>query len=258
MSDYNKFKEIYDEIDELIGKRVDSSTPEFQAWKVKTERFLIKKYGEKSYELNNFRGYPFSLTFYTFDTTKAQFIEACAEDLKAVKAIFANYLEDMQEDNGDFEKDARKNISANNYKKVFIVHGHDAELKEATARLIERQGIKPIILHEQANKGATIIEKIEANSDVQAAICLFTADDVGKGKKEEKENTRARQNVVFETGYFIGKLGRQNIVIVSNNGIELPSDLQGVVYTDTLNWKFSVLKELRAIGYQIDYNKIES
>ena len=205
MSDYNKFKEIYDEIDELIGKRVDSSTPEFQAWKVKTERFLIKKYGEKSYELNNFRGYPFSLTLYTFDTTKAQFIEACAEDLKAVKAIFANYLEDMQEDNGDFEKDARKNISANNYKKVFIVHGHDAELKEATARLIERQGIKPIILHEQANKGATIIEKIEANSDVQAAICLFTADDVGKGKKEEKENTRARQNVVFETGYFIGK-----------------------------------------------------
>ena len=162
MSDYNKFKEIYDEIDELIGKRVDSSTPEFQAWKVKTERFLIKKYGEKSYELNNFRGYPFSLTLYTFDTTKAQFIEACAEDLKAVKAIFANYLEDMQEDNSDFEKDARKNISANNYKKVFIVHGHDAELKEATARLIERQGIKPIILHEQANKGATIIEKIEA------------------------------------------------------------------------------------------------
>lgn len=59
MSDYNKFKEIYDEIDELIGKRVDSSTPEFQAWKVKTERFLIKKYAEKSYELNNFRGIRF-------------------------------------------------------------------------------------------------------------------------------------------------------------------------------------------------------
>lgn len=257
MSDYTKFKGIYDEIDELIKKKVDSSTPEFQAWKVKTERFLIKKYGEKSYELNNFKGYPFSLTLYTFDTTKSQFIEACAEDLKAVKAIFANYLEDMQEDNGDFENDARKSIYTNSYKKVFIVHGHDAELKEATARLIERQGIKPIILHEQANKGATIIEKIEANSDVQAAICLFTADDVGKGKKEEKDNIRARQNVVFETGYFIGKLGRKNIVIVSESGIELPSDLQGVVYTNTLEWKFSLLKELRAIGYQIDYNKIE-
>lgn len=256
MSDYTKFKEIYDEIDELIGKKVDSSTSEFKAWKVKTERFLIKKYGEKSYELNNFREYSFSLTLYTLDTTELQFIEACAEDLKAVKAIFANYLEDMQEDNSDFENDVRKKIS-NNYKNVFIVHGHDAELKEATARLIERQGIKPIILHEQANKGATIIEKIEANSDVQAAICLFTADDVGKGKKEEKENTRARQNVVFETGYFIGKLGRKNIVIISDNGMELPSDLQGVVYKDTLNWKFSVLKELKAIGYQIDYNKIE-
>ena len=77
-----------------------------------------------------------------------------------------------------------------------------------------------------------------------------------KGKKEEKDNIRARQNVVFETGYFIGKLGRKNIVIVSESGIELPSDLQGVVYTNTLEWKFSLLKELRAIGYQIDYNKI--
>lgn len=86
----------------------------------KNRKIFNKKYGEKSYELNNFRGYPFSLTLYTFDTTKAQFIEACAEDLKAVKAIFANYLEDMQEDNSDFEKDVRKNISANNYKKCLL------------------------------------------------------------------------------------------------------------------------------------------
>ena len=89
MSDYTKFKEIYDEIDCLIRKRVSSSTPEFQAWKVKTERFLIKKYGEKSYELKNFKGYAFSLMVYTFDTTDEEFVAACAEDLRAIKAIFA-------------------------------------------------------------------------------------------------------------------------------------------------------------------------
>lgn len=257
MSDYTKFKEIYNEIDCLINKRVSSSTPEFQAWKVKTERFLIKKYGEKSYELKNFKEYAFSLMVYTFDTTDDEFISACAEDLKAVKAIFANYLEDMKEECTEVSTNDQKIKLSGNFDKVFIVHGHNTELKESTARLIERQEIKPIILHEQVNRGATIIEKIESNSDVQAAICLFTADDLGKGKEESKENLRARQNVIFETGYFVGKLGRKNIIIISDADIEIPSDMQGVVYTNSVDWKFSVLKELRAIGYSIDYNKIE-
>lgn len=257
MNDYTKFKEIYDEIDCLIRKRVSSSTPAFQAWKVKTERFLIKKYGEKSFELRNFKEYAFSLLLYTFDTTDEEDVAACAEDLMAVKAIFANYLEDMKEENAEVSVNDTKIISSSNFDKVFIVHGHNAELKEAAARLVERQGIKPIILHEQVNRGATIIEKIELNSDVHAAICLFTADDLGRGKENQKENLRARQNVIFETGYFIGKLGRKNTIIISDTDIEIPSDLQGVVYTNTLEWKFSVLKELRAIGYHIDYNKIE-
>lgn len=257
MSDYTKFKEIYDEIDSLIKKGASSSTPEFQAWKVKAERFLIKKYGEKSYEVKNFNEHSFSLLVYTFDTTDDEFVAACAEDLRAIKAIFANYLKDMKDETSKGNNNDKKIRLQGNFDKIFIVHGHNAELKEAAARLIERQGIKPIILHEQVNRGATIIEKIESNSDVQAAICLFTADDLGRGKEEQKENLRVRQNVVFETGYFIGKLGRKNTIIISDIDIEIPSDLQGVVYTNSAEWKFSVLKELRAIGYSIDYNKIE-
>ena len=67
---------------------------------------------------------------------------------------------------------------------------------------------------------------------------------------------RARQNVVFETGYFMGKLGRENVVVLADNGIELPSDLSGVVYTSTKNWQFDLLKELKEMGYAIDLNKL--
>ena len=142
-------------------------------------------------------------------------------------------------------------------RKVFIVHGHNGEIKEAIARLIEKQGIEAIILHEQANQGATIIEKFERNSDVGCAVCLFTADDLGRAKTDPEDKMRARQNVVFEAGYFIGKLGRDRVILIADRGVEIPSDLQGVVYTETNNWQYSVLKELKAIGYNIDYNKLD-
>ncbi len=253
MGEYEKFKKIYDEIDELMNQNVSSSSPKFQAWHVKAERFLIKKYGEKSYEVQNFKSFPFSLMCYTFDTSENEFIKACKDDLCAVKAIFEQYLDDMKENEFLDQEEMLKN----DYSKVFIVHGHDGELKEAVARVIERQGIKPVILSEQANRGATIIEKIETYSDVKGAICLFTSDDFGKGKNELADSPRARQNVVFEAGYFAGKLGRQNVVLISDENIELPSDLQGVVYSNKSEWKFQVLKELKAIGYNIDYNKID-
>ena len=141
-----------------------------------------------------------------------------------------------------------------NYAKVFIVHGHDGELKQSVARIIEKQGIEAVILSEQANQGKTIIEKFENYSDVGGAICLFTADDLGRSKESETDRARARQSVVFETGYFIGKLGRDHIVILADDGIEMPSDLSGVVRTNTGNWQFELLKELKAMGYAIDLN----
>lgn len=148
------------------------------------------------------------------------------------------------------------NSSSNDFSKVFIVHGHNGELKEAVARIIEKQSLEAIILSEQTNRGKTIIEKFEANSNVGAAICLFTADDKGRSASDTSEQGRARQNVVFETGYFIGKLGRENIIIIADSSVEIPSDLSGVVYTDKSDWRIEVLKELREIGYGIDLNKL--
>lgn len=144
-------------------------------------------------------------------------------------------------------------------RKIFVVHGHDDGIREAVARLVERLGFEAIILKEQANQGRTIIEKIEANSDVGFAIVLLSPDDVG-GKVGGAQAPRARQNVLLELGYFIGKLGRSRVcALTTSNGMELPTDFAGVVwepYDDAGGWKQTLARELQAVGFDIDWNKL--
>ncbi len=159
------------------------------------------------------------------------------------------------------DSDMKQNIkkhqkSINN--KVFIVHGRDNELKESVARFVEKMGLEAIILHEQANAGRTIIEKFENAADVGFAIVLLTPDDVG-GLTNSELQPRARQNVVFELGYFIGNLGRNHVAALIKDNVEIPSDISGVVYIgiDMQGfWKMAVAKELKACGYDIDLNKL--
>jgi predicted nucleotide-binding protein len=142
---------------------------------------------------------------------------------------------------------------------VFIVHGHNNEIKINVARTLEKLGLNPIILHEQANSGKTIIEKFEEHSKVGFAIVLLTDDDLGKAKRDEDLNYRARQNVVLELGYFIGKLGRNRVCPLYTKGVELPSDLYGLLYVEidpNEYWKINIAKELKAAGYDVDVNKI--
>lgn len=143
--------------------------------------------------------------------------------------------------------------------KVFIVHGHEDAPREMVARYIESLGLKAIILHEQTNRGMTIIEKLEAFSDVGFAVILFTPDDVGRAVTETVENPRARQNVVLELGYFMGKLGRGKVCAIRKGDIEWPSDYGGVVWTsfdDAGGWKQALASELDAAGYDIDFNAV--
>lgn len=142
---------------------------------------------------------------------------------------------------------------------VFIVHGHNNEIKVTVARTLEQLELNAIILHEQANSGKTIIEKFEEHSNVGFAVVLMTDDDLGKGKNDETLNARARQNVILELGYFIGKLGRNRVCPLYTKGVELPSDLYGLLYIEadsSDNWKIKLAKELKAAGYEIDVNKI--
>lgn len=136
-------------------------------------------------------------------------------------------------------------------KKVFIVHGHDEGTREAVARLIHQLNLSPVILAEQPNQGQTIIEKFEQSSnDVQYAVVLLTADDIGTSKDKPNElKPRARQNVIFELGFFAAKLGRKNVCALHQGGIEIPSDYHGVTYVslDSKDWKWQLAREIKQV-----------
>jgi predicted nucleotide-binding protein len=135
--------------------------------------------------------------------------------------------------------------------KVFIVHGHDDARRLEVARFLqEGMGEWPVILHEPADKGRTIIEKFEDHaSEAGFAVILLTADDVGRGKSATDLNPRARQNVVFEFGFFVAKLGRSHVVALLEKGVERPSDIDGVLYKRfDGNWHTELAKEIRAAG----------
>lgn len=145
--------------------------------------------------------------------------------------------------------------------KVFIVHGHDTSAKESMARTLEKAGFEAIILHEQADAGMTIIEKIEKYTDVSFAVVLYTECDLGRAKElNESENKyRARQNVVFEHGYLIGKLGRGNVCALVKGNVETPGDISGVVYIpmdENGAWKMQLCKNMQAAGLTVDANKM--
>ncbi|WP_037078475.1 nucleotide-binding protein [Rhizobium sp. CCGE 510] len=144
--------------------------------------------------------------------------------------------------------------------KVFIVHGHDEGALEKLARFLEKVGLGIIILKEQPNQGRTIIEKYEDCADeVGFAVVLLTPDDVGSAAAASGQAQRARQNVIFELGYFAGKLGRGRVCLLRKEKVEMPSDLFGVVYTDmdlSDGWKMALVKELKAAGLAFDPNRL--
>lgn len=139
-----------------------------------------------------------------------------------------------------------------NNSQVFIVHGHDELVKLDVSNFIHSLGLEPIVLHMQASSGMTIIEKIEHYSNVGFGIVLYTPCDVGSKVGDLEGRYRARQNVVFEHGYLIGKLGRSRVSAIVKDDVETPNDISGVVYVNmdqSENWKVELQTELRGAGY---------
>ncbi|WP_080423860.1 TIR domain-containing protein [Burkholderia ubonensis] len=143
-------------------------------------------------------------------------------------------------------------------RRVFVVHGHDDGARETVARFLEKIGFEAVILHEQANQGRTVIEKVEAHGEVGFAVVLLTPDDEGCVKGGTPE-PRARQNVLLELGYFIGRLGRAKVCALKRGDLEIPSDFAGVVWEKMDNgsgWKQSLGRELEAAGHAVDWNLV--
>jgi len=144
-------------------------------------------------------------------------------------------------------------------REIFIVHGHNSGIKETVARFLEQLKLVAIVLHEQANGGRTIIEKFEDHSKVGFAVVLATDDDLGRQSGETVLKPRARQNVILELGYFIGALGRKNVCVLHKKGVDLPSDMLGILYIpldESGAWKFQLAKEIGSAGIDVDMNLI--
>jgi len=224
----------------------------------------IKKFHEEGLNIND------NLYYFEWNDRVKAYLIGCNEEI-----FFNNFNRYVSHDEKNFDdrltqqleileaimtsKDNSKStVSAqiiNNPSDVFIVHGHDKSVKEATARFIKNLNLNPIILHEKANSGNTVIEKFEINANVGYAIILLTYDDEGKAKKDSSLQPRARQNVIFELGYFFGKIGRSRVCVLFEKGVEIPSDYKGILYIEldeAEGWKRKLAQELVNANMSVD------
>lgn len=197
-------------------------------------------------------------------------VEESIRRLQSVRAQLDLYevVLDVDDPKGHVSEDGGMDATAA-VRDIFVVHGHDEATKTAVARfLTQLTGREPVILHERADGGRTVIEKFEDHAEqAVAAVVLLTGDDVGgtrtgggaAGTEPGPQQPRARQNVVLELGFFLGRLGRANVVILYEPGVELPSDLAGVLYVELDAggaWKSRVARELKNSGVNVDLHAL--
>ncbi len=257
MNNIDVFKDIRNEFGKLIYN--DSATLDRLSRRL---RMIINHSFENSDYIEDFNDIYFSPIAIYSGMKDASFVEAWLSGKSKTVNLIDTIIEELT-----LFKNVKNHSNANvnshiDRSKVFIVHGHDDGAKNEVARFIEKLGFKAIILHEQVNLGATIVEKLEKHTDVGFAIVLYTACDIGGVIKSELDNLkpRARQNVIFEHGLLIGKIGRENVVALVKGDVEIPNDISGVVYEsmdEAGAWKYRIAREMKSSGYDVDMNKIE-
>lgn len=145
-------------------------------------------------------------------------------------------------------------------RRVFIVHGHAKDTKHEVEAFLMRLGLEPVILDQVAGASKTIIEKFEQEAEQAVfAVVLLTPDDHGAAKGASDLNPRARQNVIFELGYFAGKLGRGRVAALKRGDVEIPSDYNGVEYIafdDHGGWKLNLARHMKHAGLPVDPSRI--
>jgi len=255
-----KLKERIESLKSLSARSVQDSS--YIKWRRDTKVALENLFGKDSDQVREFCSIRFVPGLKSSNSTTDR-EAAFARGKDSAEATFQSMIEEVEEYWHEKEDVAPgfEETTPPKSKKIFIVHGHDEAAKESVARFIKKLDLEPVILHEQPNQNRTIIEKFEKYSDVSFAVVLMTADDKG-GKKEEYSKDykyRARQNVILELGFFLAHLGREHVCVLYEEGVELPSDYDGVLWAalDKFGaWKLELVRELRASGIEVDANKI--
>lgn len=249
---------------EVLDKQVTDARnghPEdFEGWRTATEVTLRTVMGEDSPLLSDFRKVRYSPQVWVSGMDDSGYqpagVKRAIAILEAAKGELALREELAEVVKRDEEPEEATDTSQS---RVFIIHGHDGAKKHELFRVLtDVTGAKPIILHEQPSGGRSIIEKLEVYAAVAGfAVALLTADDVGRQRNGETDRPRARQNVVFEAGYFAGRLGRARVVLLHEQDVELPSDLDGVVYVPldpSGAWKMKLTHEMSSAGMHVDWS----
>ena len=252
---------VLNEIPEL--QRLHRDAPNFEKWHRNAEVAITNTFDGESGHVAEFKDIHFSLNFFTSGTPDSEFQAAYVRGLESAASMLESMLEEIEEyweDDKQSPEVADSGVETlSGANKVFVIHGHDESARETVARFLEKMRLEPVILHEQPNMGRTIIEKFEDYADVKFAVVLLTPDDVGAIETCRADlRPRARQNVVFEFGYFIGKLDRGRVCALVKGDIERPSDYDGVLYVPldkNDGWKMRLLRELKAAGFELDANQ---
>jgi predicted nucleotide-binding protein len=147
--------------------------------------------------------------------------------------------------------------------RVFVAHGHDKPLRDDVVLTLTNLGLRPTVLGDTPGEGDTFAEAIEKHSNVSFAVILLTPDDWGEAKVKKPRRPRARQNVILEWGYFVGRIGRQNVTaLLKSDGttdLELPSNYNGlryIVVDEDGKWRKTLARELSNASIPVDPDKL--
>jgi predicted nucleotide-binding protein len=238
----------------------------YSTWVAETKHWVEQSFGENSTKAREFESVGGVGFVVTSSMGPADFAQIRREGLESQLNLLRAFTRvvkqtaDLEASDAQPPGPARARPAATTSNKVFVVHGHDDGAKQTVARFLEKLEVQPVILHEQPNGGRTIIEKFEAYADVAFAVVLLTPDDRGgtMGTPFEKQSPRARQNVILELGYFLGRLGRDRVCGLYKEGTEVPSDFQGVLFVSMDApgaWRLLLGRELKQVIPGVDLNK---
>ena len=256
-------QKVLDEL-ALFSPSVDiKSEPGFQKLRRSARVAVAHIFGEEGNHMTEL----IRILYQSFTYTRRSSVEERLADsdrvLYALKGLLESMIEEVKEYwTDEAPADQRSGESTNadqTSNKVFLVHGRDDGTKARVARFLERIKLDPVVLQEMPNQGNTIIEKFEHYaSTVKFAVALLTPDDEGSLSNETgNPQPRARQNVIFELGYFVGKLGRDRTCALVKGNLEMLSDYSGVIYIrldDDDGWQMRLIQELKSAGYNVDAN----
>ena len=248
-------------LDKQVTDAKNGRPDDFEGWRTASEVVLRTIMGPDSPLLAQFRKVRYSPQVWVGGTDYSGYRVAGVKNMIAIlegakgELVLRAELERVVQS----EESAEEKATTAELGRVFIVHGHDGERKHELFRVLQDlTGTRPIILHEQPSGGQSIFEKLEAYAaSASFAVVLLTADDLGRAKGAGDDTARARQNVVFEAGYFAGRLGRARVVLLHETGVELPSDLVGIVYIPLDSsgaWKMKVAHEIANQGMAVDWS----